>query len=309
MGKILNKAYLSAQIDSEETESGQVTSITEQWFVLVAFGAGINVALAATGLPANNSQHSVYTSLRVSGRSPTMDPSGIKWDIEIKYTLINADDPVNNQKLVNIEYGTHELQKDVTHNLGTGAVLIDANGKPFSQTIQLPRSYPFISINKKQVTLARSTILSLSGTINNAAVTVAGVSIPKHAGRIKILATETEDAEYPWDVSYEVSVRYNQVSNYIDFGGNLQAAAFEFGWDEGVINEGFFVLSDDTPAVLTRATELVKLSDGTEEERPTAAPVLLDDSGNKLSEATEPIVVQVQGYPEGNWSTLGLNNL
>lgn len=311
MGKEIGTAYQQSSTVAEEDVNGQVSVINERWFVRTAFAAGIDTALAATGLPANNSTHPDYPALRVSKREPTQDPSGIKWTFDITYSIVNEDDAVNNQKLVTVEYGTHELQEDVTHNLGTGAVIVDGNGKPFNQTIQVPRSYPFIRINKMQATVSRSDVLGKSGTINNANIVVAGVTIVKHTGYLKIYATETENDQYPWDISYEVSVRNNDVSNYIDFAGALQAGPLDFGWDEGIINQGFYigyVPGSGIPGP-SRATEVVILDDGTEEERPSASPVLLDENGDKLAEGAEPISVQVQVYPESDWSGLGLNTL
>jgi len=310
MGTALNTAYLDKRISSKENSTGRVVEIRERWFVNVTFGASLSVALAASGLPANNALYAApYDYLRVSSREPELAENGQQWFFEITYSLANEVQTVEGYQLIDLEYGTHELQEDLVQNLGTGAVLLDANGKPFTSTIQVSRSYPYIKINKKQKTLtadSRVDVLALSGSINDSAVTVAGVDIPAHAGKIRITATETPSEEYKWEVSFEVLVRYKTVSNYIDFGGTLQATAAEFGWDEGIVNEGFYVYNGTD---LERATEIITLEDGTEETRPSATPVLLDQNGNKLSEGATPIVVRLQTTPEGDWSDLKLNQV
>lgn len=312
MGKELNTAYLISQTTGDENGDGAVDRITYRYFVLTVFNSAFNVPLAAAGLPANDAEHAApYDNLRVVGRVPTSDSNGVKWFVDVTYGIANEADEEEGFKLTNIEYGTHELQQDVIHNLGTGAIILDGSGKPMSSALQAPVSYPFIKINKKERSIDRATILAASGTINELEVIVGGVTLPPHTGRLRVGAVETENEEYPWDVSWEVLVRYNTVTKYIDFLGALQAGSAEFGWDEGIINQGFYinyVAGSGIPGP-SRATEEVKLSDGRTEERPSASPVLLDENGDKLAEGVPPISVRVQVYTEYDWSDLGLNKI
>lgn len=305
MGFDLDQAYKVAETRGREDDTGQLQEITELWFVRVAWGEGIDKALDGTDLPASNEAHPTYSHLRVLSRVPALQPDGQKWTFEIKYGLRNEQQ--EDYQFQFIDYGTHELQQDVTHNLGTGTILLDANGKPFSDTFQVPRSYPWIKIVKKQNNVNRDDVINLSGTINDASITVAGVTFAKHTCRIRMNAHEVDEKLYQWEISYEVMVRYFTVSNYIDFTGALQAGAFEFGWDEGVINQGFYYYSDGSD--LTRATEIIKKASGEEQEVPSATPVLLDENGERLAEGGTPISIQTQVYPEADWSGLGLNTL
>lgn len=308
MGLALNVAQKRGSLSGKENAEGQLVEITEEWIVRTAFGAEASTAMAATGLPAHNSQHPTLTDLRVASREPTRQDNGFVWIVNVVYKPVSLISTSDNYRLIHIEYGTHELQQDVTHNLGTGEVLVDANGKPFAQTIQVPRSYPYIKIVKKQQTVSRSDVLTKSGTINDADVTVAGVSIPKWCGKIKIYATEQENETYDWEISYEVLVRYFTLSNYLDFAGVLQAGPTQVGWMEGIINQGFYkYVAGETE--LQRITEVVEKSDGTTEERPSATPVPLDENGAQLAEGATPISVLLQTIPSSDWSGLGLNSL
>lgn len=310
MGSTLYTAYKKAQLSAQEDPDGNITEISEEWFVRVAFGDEVDKALAATGLPARNAVHPTYDYLRVATRVPTREDNGIIFSFEIKYKIINVD--ADTYRLIHIEYGTHELQEDLVRNLGTGKVLKDANGKPFSQTMQVSKSYPFIKITKKQGNVDRETVITTSGSINNAKVTVAGVTIPKWCGKIRIQAVEQEnEPTYNWEISYEVLVRYQYLTNYVDFADVLQTPAApgnEIGWMEGIVNQGFYKYVTGGTG-LARITEQVEKADGSTEERPSATPALLDENGEQLAEGADPMSILLQIHPDKNWSGLGLNEV
>lgn len=315
MGKSVNTAYLMAGEKIEEDQTGTVVKAERTYRVLTSFAASAATAMAATSLPANNAQHPVYPKLRVRSRSPVLQENGIEWHISIMYEPIPVSQGAGaSYNLVRLEYGTHALQEDVLFNLGNQKPILDANGMPFESTIQEAVEYPYIKIVKLQKTVSRDTVITVSGTINDNAVVVAGVSIAKHAGRIKIVATENPENEYPWEITYEVMVRSHTISNYIDFANVKQAGPTNVGWDMGIINRGYYYYNPSSTgtAGMSRALEDILDGDGTViEQRPTASPVPLDENGGLLTVGVNnpPILILVQTIREASWSTLGLNSL
>jgi hypothetical protein len=310
MGATVGTAYLIAGEKVEENDV-QVVSAERTYRVRTAFAATAATALAATGLPIAREQHPVFNHLRVLSRSPKLQENGIVWDIDVKYGPATAAQETYN--LVRIEYGTHTLQEDVLYNLGTNKPLLDANLMPFENTIQEANEYPYIKIVKKQKSVSRTQVITLSGTINNAAVTVAGVSVAKHAGRIKIVATENPDDLWPWEITYEVMVRAHSITNYVDFAGVLQAGPTDIGWDVGIINRGYYCYDVDSTQAdrhNTRCMENILDAAGSLiERRPTATPVPLALDGSRLADGSTPILIRVQTIREGAWGPLGLNSL
>lgn len=321
MGTTVGTAYLIAGEKVEEDEVGQIIKAERTYRVLTAFAATAATAMAATGLPANKAQHPSYSHLRVISRSPTMQDNGIEWLIDVTYGPLTASSAASTTySLVRLEYGTHAIQEDVLYNKGTSKPLLDANKMPFENSIQEAVEYPYIKIIKKQQSVSRSNVLGLSGTINNAVTVVAGVTIPKHAGRIKIVATENPDDPFPWEITYEVMVKSNIITNYVDFQldqngdqTNLVAGPTDVGWDVGVINRGYYCYDPDSVQAdrhNTRCMENIIDDDGNlVERRPTATPVPLDLDGQRLADGAVPILILVQTIKEGNWGPLSLNQL
>lgn len=309
MAKSTNTAFLMAGEQIEEDNLGSVISATRNYRVITSFASTGATALGATGMPVAGEAHPTYANLRVVGRSPVMQEDGITWIVTIKYEPANGTLTVGQpSKTTRLEYGTHAIQEDVLINIGNGLPLLDANQKPFEGTIQEAVEYPYIKLVKQQKSVRRSDVLSISGTINDADVTVAGVVVPKWCGRIKIVATETTDALYPWEISYEVMVRNHQLSNYLDFENNLKAGPTNIGWCVGVLNRGYYYYVSG--GEMNRATENVLDHAGNViERRPTATPVLLQSDGTLLPEGGTPLSILVQTIRSASWADLGLNDI
>ena len=311
MAKSTHTAYLVAGETIEEDNVGAIKKASRTYRVIESFASSAATALAATGLPANNAQHPVYPTLRVTSRSPVLQDDGIVWMIAITYEPKTASQQT--YSLVRLEYGTHGIQEDVMYNRGTGKPLLDANAMPFESTVQETVEYPYIKIIKKQTTSSRDNVLKLSGSINHIQTVVAGVTIPRHAGRIKIVATENPDELWRWELTYEVMVREFKIKNFVDFDGQLIADEFDVGWDIGIINRGYYCYRPDIVGATrwkARALEDVLDEDGNIiERRPSATPVPLALDGQVLAAGSTPILIRVQTFKEENWSPLGLNNL
>jgi len=311
MAKSTHTAYLLPGEKIEEDSVGAIKKAERTYQVLESFAASSATAMAATGLPANNAKHPVYPTLRVVSRSPVLEENGIRWLITIVYEPKTASQ--DTYSLIRVEYGTHGIQEDVLYNRGTGKPLLDANNKPFESTVQETVEYPYIKIVKKQKTSSRDNVLKLSGTINNTQLLVAGVSVPRHGGRIKIVATENPDELWRWEITYEVMVRELKIKNFVDFNQQLIADEFDIGWDIGIINRGYYCYRPDVVGETrwaARALEDILDEDGNiVERRPSATPVPLALDGQVLAAGQTPILIRVQTIKEGNWSPLGLNNL
>lgn len=308
MAKTVNTAYLIAGEKCKEDDAGQVPEIERTYRVITAFGDTPATALAATGLPRNGDAHPTYSKLTVTGREPVMQENGIEWLITITYTANTVGSQNQGYKLVRLEYGTHQIQEDVMVNRGTGQPLLDANNKPFESIIQEAVDYPYIKIIKKQKTVSRADVLTKSGSINDAVVTVAGVQIQPHNGKIKITATEQEALDYPWEITYEVMIKTWQLYNYVDFTGALQAGPLEAGWDIAYLNRGYYYYKSGSQNC--RAMENILDGAGNViEQKPSATPLLLALDGQLLGEGLTPISILCQTIKETSWATLGLNKL
>lgn len=312
MAKSTHTAYLIAGEKAEEDNVGQVNKIERTYRVIEPFASAITVPLSAAGLPATGEAHPAFSGLKVVSRSPEMQADGITWLITVSYEpQIGTTTTEQTTKTTRLEYGTHALQEDVLINIGTGLPLLDANGKPFEGTVQESVEYPYIKIVKQQKSLSRVTLMDRSGSINFDAITVAGVSIRRHAGRLKITATETTDKLFPWEVTYEVTVREHIIRNFVDFDGNLNEDPLDVGWDIGIVNRGYYYyVASSTGTGVNRATEnILDVNGNVIERKPTASPVNLALDGQLLDEGVDPILIRVQTIKARNWSTLGLNTI
>jgi hypothetical protein len=243
-----------------------------------------------------------------------MQDNGIEWLITVTYTANTVAAQGQGYKLVRLEYGTHQIQEDVMVNRGTGQPLLDANKKPFESMIQEAVDYPYIRIIKKQKSIKRADVLSISGSINDGPITVAGVQIKHHNAKIKITATEQESLDYPWEITYEVMIKTWQLYNYIGFektpqGADiLSAGPLEAGWDIAYLNRGFYYYKPG--GTNCRAMENILDGSGTViEQKPSATPLLLALDGQLLGEGLTPISILVQTIKDESWATLGLNKL
>lgn len=296
MGNATHTAGKIAGTTCTRDSAGTVTEITDRYQVLEPFGASAATALGASGLPAAGAAHADYSTLFVDQVTPEQDPDGQRWVISVRYgKSAGGSGGVLRQTVV---YGSWCSSEDLTADAVTGAPLLNLAGDPYDGTLVVPRKYPMWTITKEVSSLTKSSVMAMNGTVNNASVTMpCGTSLAKHCGYLECQISDLPGGKY--QVVYQVQRRIHLV----DLDGD---GAVDIGWDEAILERGYFFLADGVTKLRFMETEVDPTTgaarldpSGSPVVRPSGRPQLLDAFGDV---GADPIFTRWATIPEATWS-------
>ena len=300
MGTAINIATLLPGRNYAVDAAGNITDLTRKYQVLRAphSAAATLEVTGVTGLPALGAAHPNDARLLVSGYRVSEDENGLRWVVEVSYTaaadssnVINR--PPRGSAEVSRGWDSQDISVDLTHDAETGMPVLNAAGDPFENVPQVSKSLPVFKLVKKENTDV-STRLAYSGTYNSEAITIDGVAIAKHCGRLTVNHRKlyNDPDRYASEFTYQVAV----MSNKVKVGGTV----VDIGWDKAHAETGLFYLE------ITEETEKKRamIDDAeTHEPRPSETPILLAADGSRLAEGADPVNKVVKSMTEASWSS------
>lgn len=290
------KAYGVAELLPGRTHTvgstGLVESATEQYQILIdpANRTGDIDLSAVTGLPAIGSVHADY-GIPVVGHDPAEDAGGggLRWVVMVRYSRLEPVDPPRkvpkSGAIISRGWGSQSVSRELVVDASTDEPLLNSAGEAFASVPQVDHAMP-VYVLEKRVSGNPNSYLAASGKVNSDALSLAGVTVAARCGKLTVTADQVlgEGLLNVWNVRMELAVMWRPVK----IGGDV----VDVGWDEPLVQMGYYYLSDDTPPVLLRATEA---DQETRETRPTEQPVLLDANGKRTD---TPVVVRVKTHKE-----------
>jgi hypothetical protein len=275
--------------------TGGITDLTRRYQVLRDPRQTIETLEVAliTGLPAIGDAHPANAYAVVNQYRITEDDNGQRWVIEVMYSSMEftrdyLNRPPKGQAETSRGWEAQDVSVDLTHDALTGEALLNSAGDPFESVPQVARSLPVFRLVRREST-AVSSRLALSGTVNAAAISIDGVSIPRHGGRLTVSSRKLYlDADgFEQEFTYTVTI----MANIVD--GN------DIGWDIAFVQAGLFHLKSGE----TAKQRAMEQDAETKEWRPRATPVLLDANGYKL-EGKDAVNKIVNTMPEASWGSI-----
>lgn len=318
---VYGTARLSSYGSPSHTPSGAVSSVTDEYAVLVPAGVAVTPE-QLDGLPAPGSPHPVWgdrvqlVALRVRDQEPGSRVRTVEAVYERVGTVVAPVDPGHpvppeqRPMLLALDYPCREISADLIADALTGDPVLNSAGDPFERVparrILLPGVHWTWSANSRP-----AADLALSGTVNSAAITIYGLAIGARCGMLRVTSRyEPDAADRPWVTDYTVELATTPVHGdwYAPAGADARYGAapgggIDAGWDAALLEVGYVYLSSSGGETLrVRATE-------TDERGHTVAPsspVLLTSSGGRES-GTAPRggYLLVASAPGADWSALG----
>ena len=286
---------------------------TDTYTVVIADGKHPN-EVTLTGLPAIGDAWDLDNTLFCTEISWNNEFPSEVWTANVVYGLPDSggSEPGEDSSVVVelIDYGFSSWQADVEQDFASGHAIVNAAQERFQDAIVAERYAPTITVKRKEKN-APTAKLAMTGTINNAATTIAGISIPLHCGQITVAASQREgDSAYPWDVTYQITIMHLPKPDGTVLTWNngglipVNNSIEDFGWDRVVANTGYSYIADDVIKVIQ-----VKDENG-RPQRPTD-PQMLDTNGgvvgrNSSGKLLGAYWIAYQVYPSANWSSLHL---
>ena len=284
----------------EVNSGGDIVSITQKYFFLMdntaaSSGAAALSFLGLRGLPQVGSAHGVYPRLLVRPytlrRKEGADCN--RWEVDVTWALSEAsganpnteNNPPVGQAEQSREYGSNESAQDLCADAVTGEALLNSAGDPFDSVPQRTMFGATIRRVVKSDT-PPSTYAGRNGCVNDSALTIDGFSFPVHGALLRVTSRVlwADPDGYQYEHTFELIGRRTLVED----GGSV----VDIGWDYAFVQAGLYYLDS---GVRKRATET---DSATGEPRPTAKPVLLNSSGERLAAGSDPVIRRVAMYPE-----------
>ena len=278
-----------------------VSSLTRRYQVLRDPHSPVSTleVTSIDGLPDMGSAHPNHPALLVESYRVTEDDNGLRWVIEVMYATASggsAGNPFNRPPKGQAEqsrgWTMQERSIDLVCDEKTKKPVVNINGQPFESTPQVSRMMPVFQLVKKSNTTPSQIIVN-SGTVNEAATSIDGISIGARCGRLTI--TDRKLYEDPEGYSHEYTFQIAIMSNIVEIDGNK----VDIGWDIAFIEQGLYFKNNE--GTLVRASELEA---ETKQPLPTAYPVLLDNDGKRLAAGAKPVFTRVATQPAAQWTGL-----
>jgi hypothetical protein len=212
-----------------------------------------------------------------------------------------GDDEEDEEVETSREWTGGETSRDLCADAVTGDAVLLPTGEPFESVPSVPVSVMSFIVKRKSRRFNQAA-LATNCTVNKEPVTIDGVTIAKHCGRLKVSTRKLYGGKYRYETTFTVDI----VSNMVKLTPDGEAE--DIGHDVALLLSGFRFFravgegggnAGDTE--LVRATEI---DEETGEEKPAAAPVLLDAAGNLYT----PDVVgkayykRIAAVKEASWS-------
>ena len=297
MGSALDTAERLPGIDIT-TQGSRVVEIRQPYQVLTASSA--TSPLAADGLPAIGDEWPTDTKLIAENYETTQDPAahGKRWEVVVVYRTAGAVQNVGETptyRLVNRAWGPSGQQRDVTFDVITGEPVVNSAGDPFDGVPQAPVGGTEVVITRLEKSQPHTVLGDRQCTVNDAETTVAGFTFAAKTAYLEITCKETEITAWPYEYTYKVTQRVNQVKP------NNGAELADFGWRFPILDQGYRRLDGGVAVAIMEEKDG---DDGT--ESPVTRPVLLDGAGDVAAAGVFEHLV-FDGIPAADWSGLNLN--
>ena len=271
----------------------------------------IVAAKNVNGIPERNSTHPNYPFMRaVSINWSQPDRASKVWFCEVRYRYSPAsrdttDDPGGSGttkpvKWIDVEFYSHNITVPLSF-ANNGAALCTTAGEPITPEPTVDIASPCLRITARNKR-APTAYTGYMGSINNANITICGITFPKYCARLTYASRETEVTVGQDGQGQDITETYYEHTFSIE--GNLTPAPSAAGigsyagWVKIVPNAGYSFL--DSNGTLTRA-QIASESDPTLFVD-SPLPVPLDASGHKSSSFT---YFTVAPGPIASWSGIG----
>mgnify|MGYP000389167234 CR=1 FL=1 len=248
------------------------------------------VILGAAGIPAMADSHPDDSFAICVGRQAVQNPKDhLLWMVTCDYSTDwtppeSETDPTNFRDKVTI--GTTFYELPFYEDAITGEGIMNTAGDPFDPPLMREVAVTTFRI-VKNVGSIPSWLLSMRNTINDADITIRGVSIAKNLARLR--AVEISDE------LYKNAILYYQV--------DLEIEVDELGHGAYVLNDGLNELYDGYGGTPGDKRPIMD----TGEMIQTPAPLALDGSRIPVTDLPDSaIILQFQRYPEADFSVLNL---
>ena len=191
-----------------------------------------------------------------------------------------------------------ESSKDLTADAVTGEAVLLPTGEPFESVPTVSVSTMTFSVTRKCVDLDTDA-LAANCTVNAQVVTIDGITVAKHCGRLTVSTRRIYDSlVYKWEITFSVNIVSNPVKLTPD--GEVE----DIGHDVALLLSGFKYYHRHTQGdslFLVKATEI---DEETGEENPASAPVLLTPTGEKYTPAAagQAYYKRYSAIKEATWS-------
>lgn len=310
--------------------AGKEAQIIDTYTFTMAEGVRPTVA-NVTGLPEVGDDTSGVSGYEVDSVAFRQDDArSLVWfaDITNKRKSKATSTQGEENQLISRSWGVRTIQRDMTVD-ANGCMVRNGAGDPFETVPQLSLVVPSITIKRKEKHSPAGRIAEYNGTVNDSEITIAGISIHPHCGKITITGEDGGDEKYPYEVTYQIDVQKNEVDGdatkleYQTSGTDYHKTGevVDLGFDVALLDCGYYYIADNG--------EKLRFYDGGEDMlgyRPDGTNV--DDSKpsvdpGSLEQSTTPFMLDVYGsarldgdtytlvfqtYPEADWSDLDLPN-
>lgn len=277
-----------------------------------------SIGSAATGAA------SAYEAKQITFRQD--DARSLVWFADVEYRKKSSTSSTEEfGRVVSRTWGSKTVARDLVVD-ARGKSVSNGAGDPFENVPQQDIVVPSIQIVAQRASSPVDLIVEYSGTVNRSTVTVAGITIAPHCGRITITGRDSGDEDYPYEVVYDVDITTNLV------GGNttLEGASADYatsgdlteiGWDVALLNVGYYYIHTDGGSVSRKLRFYDNLdSEGVDANGVNHAGGSDFDPG-ELQASTTPLPIGVAGedrrqygqyslvferYRDADWSGLRL---
>ena len=238
-----------------------------------------------TGIPAYGSAHPVDDSLSVTNIAFAQEGEHSHvWRATVTYSAGEDQDIGDEEDMARytrLHFGTVTESQELTVDADNANVkVVNSAGDPFESVPQVERHFLEIQLTRNQNSLPD---MSLNGSVNKTALTVAGVSIQVKCGRIAIEADRNFGKGYKYSVNFRITINPDT-------------------WALSVLQNGYRYYPGGSGV-----SDPVKFTETTADGRVVecSTPQLLDEYGYD-NRGGEPVYATFAAYPSKNWAGLKL---
>lgn len=277
------------------------TSLTRRYLVRresAPTGDSSEEAATYTGLPAIGSAHPEDDNLVVKGYDIEEGTGANKKAVVVTVKYEAADQEFNGGTATTAaeaveSWGWHSgsVGRDLTHDVVTGAQVLNTFGDPFDSVPQVDRPSPVFSKVVKFKS-RKSGWIELIDCVNNAEVTIGGVKCAPYTLRV-VQVDEERLIGDEYGFKYRYTVGLQRMSNKVKLeGGDTET---EIGWDVAVVNQGCRGMIEDDDGNLNPGRFADADADGN--MVPVSLPVLMDADSKRIDGNNPvPYMMRIQAY-------------
>lgn len=249
-----------------------------------------NIKLRSYDISVGSSGQLIYTANYASSESgDTGEPS--------------EEEGERQDRLISRGWAGGSVDRDLVYDQVTMKPVLLPTGEPFDSVPSAPVSVKTLTV-RKRVFFAQTAMLMLAAncTVNASDITLAGVTIPRHCGKLMVSAEELlGNAEFTHEVTLSVEV----VSQKVRISPG-DATETDIGHDVALLLAGYRKLQSDRYGFM-HPVQVTSIDSDTGEEVETASPVLLKDDGTEYAPPAgevppQPYYLRVSAIREAEWN-------